>query len=191
MKNLKADYSEKERLELFVTRVEELYKCKFIKQMKKIGVEPTGQRSDDFFSFQVNKGKPDWESINFMLMKFRLIYAKKEPAFFFDICTILRRQTDVEELKERIDHLRATYSKVLKHGCGMGLRINGKPLVPEEIINSIFGSEFHSIKNDIDRRKYLESLLSGSLYMFFMDYITTLIQIIGELYKITRKVLGL
>jgi hypothetical protein len=191
MKKIKKKYSDKERLELFCKRVGELSECKFIKETKTIGVVPTGMKLEDYLTFQVNENEPDWESIDSMLIKFRLCYAKKEPTYFYDMCSILRKRVKTKETIERIDHLRAAYSRVLKSGCGMALRINEETQVPKETIDAILNSTFHSDKNQIERCNYLKSVCSGGLYLFFMEYIMTSIEITGELYKIVKKELNL
>jgi len=99
----------KRTLELFVTKVNELFGCKLLQSKHQIS-----------FSFNVvgKQGRaittlPNEESLRSFLLIFRNFYSPKENINFFKVCNLLTASIQDISIKKRVGEVRDLYQQIL------------------------------------------------------------------------------
>lgn len=128
----------KRTLELFVTKVNELFGCKLLQSKHQIS-----------FSFNVvgKQGKaittlPDEESLRSFLLVFRNFYSPRERIYFFKVCDILIASIQEVSMKDKVEDVHELYKQILDRSP-LGFVENGRSVSPNEIVKRWLYGYYH------------------------------------------------
>ena len=147
----------RQRLELFVSRSEELQKLRLIRQ---------GIRAKFNFSWNAIDGKlvytsnePDEEDFRSFLLLFRQFISDDEPIFINKMFNDCELSLVDEKIKEELRQVRAEWNRIFRKMSDFEINIDGKLLNSEYVLDLwINGYYFH---NDVDKAAKLAELTKG------------------------------
>lgn len=170
----KKRYSDKEQLELYVSRVNELVVSRIVKEGN------LKYRTKVTFNFEnaseneIIEEEPDHDDFKAFLLTFRLMIAQNEPTFFHNVRNTAFKslKNDMPKEQEYLSGYKEQWSKVMK-GEYSNISIDDTKLVPEYVLDMyINGVYFH---NDIEHRIKLSKLEKSAMRLDKMQLYDTVI----------------
>lgn len=167
----------RENLELFVVRVEELFRMRII----------LNQGLSSSWSFSIGMGRPavfsaaspDEEDLRSYLLAFRKFISKDEPLFLGYVHNLCQKSFTSDELKSNIRKCQQDWRVHCVQG-GIKLTINGSEIQPEYVADLwINGHYFH---DDIDKAAELRNYVPDHLFLVrqhFLDFVVEATRVIG------------
>lgn len=160
----------RQRLELFVSRSEELQRLRLVRQ---------GIRAQYNLSWSANDGKlahtsnePDEEDFRSFLLLFRQFISNDEPIFINKIFNDCELALADENIKEELRQARAEWNRIFRKMSDFEIDIDGKSLNSEYMLDLwINGYYFH---NDAEKAAKLDELTKGSIPFTRMQLFVTL-----------------
>lgn len=146
--------TDRQHIELFVRRVDDLRQTRLAKQPFSIGLEVNFSVGGDS---SVKLDQPDEDDLRSFLVTFRQFISPKEPVFVQRIYNLCYQIATTSELKDKFAASRARWHNALSSShFGLQLGLGEKPLSDEEIMDAwINGYYFH---NDPELAGLLDSL---------------------------------
>ncbi len=169
-RNVKTNFerTDREKLELFVNRIDELRETRLAKSGFKIGRKIHGELGQPV---EYTLEQPDEADLKKYLMTFRHFIAQEEDIFLFRIFGICHRKLIVNEVKQDLIQKREWLKQIEQHNW-MPLEMNGHKVTPLQVTDMYLnGKYFH---NDLGHQQFLDSLppfIAQELRYRFLDFV--------------------
>src|SRR6266700_5632182 len=177
--------SDRERLELFIRKFEELRST----QLAKKGFRVQHRVRYSPGSIESNLTQPDESDVREYLLTFRSFVSENEDVFLNRIFNICLRRLTSDEMKQSLTQARQSFEQA-KQNNGIIFQLNGKHLTPLQITNMYLdGKYFH---NDLEYQRQLDSMsppVADFPRTYFLHFIIHTTDIIIHVYNIVGNAL--
>jgi hypothetical protein len=161
------------KLQLFSERVEELSKCRLVREGFDVGLTMRWSKETEVADYKFKQ--PDEELFRALLLSLRLFFLEKEPTYIYRIYNICQRRITNETHRLYLAKSRQFLSEALQ-SSGTHLIMNTQHLPPHKVWDIyVNGFYFHS-----DEKKYkfiaevpdhMRNILKMELYSFVQSSI--------------------
>lgn len=162
----KGNWTEKEKIELFLERVDELRGTKLIANGFRISSKISWDEEE---GVKVELPEISDDSLRSLLTIFRHFISDNEPTYMYSIFNLCHRLLSNDSLKSELIEIRKYWKTSLERN-GIQLKFNDKELQPEELMSIWVNGWSHH--NDLNYRRLLKSLIpyeGAILKAFFLD----------------------
>ena len=170
--------SDREKLELFIRKFEELRNTQLAKKGFRIQhvvrISPDSVESD-----LMQPNKPD---VREYLLTFRHFISEREDVFLNHIFNICHQRLTSDEMKRSLAQARRSFERA-ERDIGIPVQFNGRQLTPLQITNMYLdGKYFH---NDLEYQQQLDSLppIADFPRAYFLNFIINTSKIIDDVYN--------
>ncbi len=172
----KRERTDREKLELFVNKVNELQNTRLVKKGFNIEHRMHGKQGQPL-EFELKQ--PEEADLKDFLMTFRHFISDSEDVFLSRIFNICHRRLTSDEMKQNLAQARQAFEKVKLHNNGVSFIINGNQLTSLQVTDVFLnGRYFH---NDLEYQQQLDSMLpfeADILRFHFLNFVINASQII-------------
>jgi len=187
MPKIQLSENERNKLDLFLRRFEQLERTRFYSnpKLKNIQYKIKGEKADEGFQTRDEIKVPDEETIKSFLLSFRVFYMENEHTNFYSICNLLYKKILDKKVRDTLITIRSNYAKALNTSF-ISFNFLGKSYLPKDIVDIWFNAEyFHT---DIEKVEELDKILISPVKRFFyyllFDVVITLTNQISMLKEI-------
>ena|SRR5215469_2588937 len=148
----KRERTDREKLELFVSKVNELQDTRLIMKGFNIEQKLHGERGQPV-EFELQQ--PDEADVKEYLLTFRHFISEGEDVFLNSIFNICHRRLTSDEMKKNIAQARQLFELVKQQNV-VSFRVNGSELTPLQVADMYLnGKYFH---NDLEHQQQLDNM---------------------------------
>ena len=187
MPKIQLSENERNKLDLFLRRFEQLERTRFYSnpKLKNIQYKIKGEKADEGFQTRDEIKVPDEETIKSFLLSFRVFYMEGEHTNFYSICNLLYKKILDKKVRNDMVTIRSNYTKALNTSF-IGINFLGKSYSPKDIVDLWFNAEyFHT---DTEKVKELDKIVispcKSLFYYLLIDVVVTLSNEISMLKEI-------
>lgn len=181
MPKIQLSENERNKLDLFLRRFEQLERTRFYSnpKLKNIQYKIKGEKTDEGFQTRDEVKVPDEETIKSFLLSFRVFYMEGEHTNFYSICNLLYKKILDKKVRAALITIRSNYTKALNTSF-VSINFLGKSYLPKDIVNLWFNAEyFHT---DIEKVKELDKIvISPFKNLFFYSLIDVVVTLSNEI----------
>lgn len=171
----KRQRTEKEKLELFVSKANELRNTRLFKNGFKIQHRIYNQQDQ---TGETTLEEPDEADLKDYLVTFRHFIAKKEDTFINNIFSICHRKLTNNDMKQSLIKARESLRQAERFNI-ISFRLNGEELTPEKATDMYLNSKY--FHNDLEPQEQLDEmspLMYDMTRFSFLNFVITASKII-------------